>query len=402
MRHLLHFLFLLLPAFVLATEENIIFASDGLVLRGTLSIPDEPGPHPVAILVHGSGPNDRNQTTPMSGPNVQCLYPGLYGTTIRSFQDIARELKAEGYAVLRYDKRTYTHGSTLDPKTITTSDFVTDILSAIDFVQTRPELDGNRVILVGHSQGSTLIPLAAQQRPQVKALISLAGPTTPVDTLLADQVRYIYRTCADSAQGEQIAQQLLDALGQVRAGTWPANQPISGAYAPFWLDWMNMTDSVVLNYQQANLPTLFLQGDMDFNVPVSDVEVFRQEVTVPGTDVWVLNGINHYLTTMTAPAVPEVVTDTMLYWLNKTESVSTGLAPNIGEEGIIISHYPGGFRIVLPQKQQAELLRLWNLQGQLVQEQVFRPSIEMSHLPRGVYLLEVTTNKGAFRQKVVW
>ena len=94
------------------TEQSLSFESDGLTLNGTLAIPDSEGPHPVVVLVHGSGPNDRNATFPISDTEsvLPCLFPDLFGDTIRSFRDISDALVKSGIAVFRYDKRTFTYG----------------------------------------------------------------------------------------------------------------------------------------------------------------------------------------------------------------------------------------------------------------------------------------------------
>jgi len=166
-------------------EEQITFQSENLTLHGTLSIPENGNsPFPLAILVHGSGPNDRNQTITLSGGNSQCLYPNLLNQTIRNFKDIADHLSEKGIAVLRYDKRTFTHGQTLNASEILVSDFVMDIESAISFGKSRSEIDVNNIFLIGHSQGSSLIPIAANNATGIKGLISHAGATTPIDSLL--------------------------------------------------------------------------------------------------------------------------------------------------------------------------------------------------------------------------
>ena len=209
-------------------DEQITFQSNGLTLNGTLSIPiDGNEPYPLAILVHGSGPNDRNQTITLSGGNALCLYPELFNQTIRNFKDIADYLSANGIAVLRYDKRTFTHAQTLNEADILVSDFTTDIESAISFSQTRNEINENEIFLVGHSQGSSLIPIAAKNTENVKGLISLAGPTTPIDSLLPEQFRDIYIYCAnDPTTGENVANQFYNQFQEIRNGTFPLDEQI--------------------------------------------------------------------------------------------------------------------------------------------------------------------------------
>ena len=109
-----------------AEDIQVTFASDTLTLNGTLSIPNGTGPFPTVVFVHGSGPNDRDQTLHITGGNAQCLYPGIYNDTVRNFQDLASAFRDYGIAVLRYDKRTFTYQTELDPKEIIPYDFITD------------------------------------------------------------------------------------------------------------------------------------------------------------------------------------------------------------------------------------------------------------------------------------
>ena len=272
----------------ISQEEQISFQSESLTLNGTLSIPENGiSPHPLAILVHGSGPSDRNQTITLSDGNSLCLYPNLFNQTIRNFKDIADYLSDNGIAVLRYDKRTFTHSQTLNVPEILVSDFVIDIESAINFSKSRSEIDENNMFLIGHSQGSSLIPIAASNSPEIKGLISLAGPTTPIDSLLPEQIRHIFEECAnDPATGENVANQFYEQFGQIRNGTFPLNQqimltipgnpnPIPQGYGSFWDNWIQISDNVLSNYSESNVKTLIVQGDDDLNVPVTDADEFE-------------------------------------------------------------------------------------------------------------------------------
>jgi alpha-beta hydrolase superfamily lysophospholipase len=314
--------------FLNAQDETISFQSGNLTLDGTLSIPEGNGPFPVVILVHGSGPNDRDQTITLTGGNALCLYPGLYNKTVKNFKDIADYLSANGIMVLRYDKRTFTHGTTLDPVSISTYDFVDDIEAAIDFVKTRSEADTDCIVLAGHSQGGVLIPVAAKNRNDVHGLISLSGAITPVDSLLAEQYRYIYVTCAnDPNSGELVASQLYDQFNQIRNGTFPSNtqvsinfpgnpNPVPFGYPIFWEDWIEMGDSVVQNYLQADLPVLILHGEDDFNVPPSDaMHLYNAMEGQLDVSVNTYPIINHFLTNFEDNNVSQEILERIVSWI---------------------------------------------------------------------------------------
>lgn len=321
---------------MLSQEEIITFHSDNLVLNGTLSLPAGNGPFPVVILVHGSGPGDRDQTANLSDGNSMCLYPGLYGKTIKNFRDIADYLSQEGIAVLRYDKRTFTHGAILDEKKVSIYDFAADVEAALDYVKTRSEIDSEHIILAGHSQGSVLLPVVAGRRNDVAGLVSLAGPVTPVDSLLPEQFRNIYVTCANApALGEMVASQFYDQFQKIRQGTFPLDKqivinipgnpsnPVPFGYGLFWLDWIEMNDSVVHNYTSTGLPVLILHGEEDLNVPVENADKFEASLPTGSTTVKKYPGINHFLTPADEPAVDSQLMEDMLQWIKtvKTSSV---------------------------------------------------------------------------------
>ncbi|MCB0661639.1 MAG: alpha/beta fold hydrolase [Saprospiraceae bacterium] len=332
--------FLTIFSFVLlqnnwAQNIPITFQSDNLTLNGTLTIPTGQGPFPAVILVHGSGPSDRDQTVTLSDGNSMCLYPQLFGKTIKNFKDIAEYLGNQGIAVLRYDKRTFTHGASLDEKTISTYDFANDIEAAIDFLKTRSEVNAECIVLAGHSQGSVLIPVAAMGRNDVAGLISLAGTVTPIDSILPEQFRDIYIQCANApALGELVASQFYNQFQQKRQGTFPLDQqveinvpgnpsnPVPFGYGLFWRDWIEMNDAVIDNYTSIGVPILIMQGENDFNVPPDNADKFEAGLPATRTTVLKYPGINHFLTTQNDPKVDSQLLADMADWIKNTKTSS--------------------------------------------------------------------------------
>ncbi len=124
------------PSYVvedLFEEIEITVGADPWLLPGVLTLPKNEGPVPVIVLVHGSGPNDRDETIGGSRP----------------FRDLAWGLASRGIAVLRYDKRTKVHGASLPADIGLGEEVVLDALSALDVARNRPEVDSNRVFLLG-------------------------------------------------------------------------------------------------------------------------------------------------------------------------------------------------------------------------------------------------------------
>jgi len=334
----MRYLILILTGFILnspltSQETEITFLSGDLTLEGTLSLPENvEAPHPVLILVHGSGPNDRDQTFPLIGGNSLCLYPKLFNQTIKKFEDIADYLKENGIAVLRYDKRTFTHRVTLNEKDILVDDFILDIEAAIDFAANHPRIDKDKIFLAGYSQGSSLIPIAAINSQKVKGLISLSGPTTPIDSVLAEQIRFLYEECANSpVTGAQIANQFYEQFNQIRNGTFPLDQqiqillpgnpvPIPQGYGSFWSNWIEIGDQVIANYENANLKNLIIQGADDFNVAPEDALAFQD---LKNTEINIYAGINHFLTSDSMNTVSEQILIDIRDWINGSFISST-------------------------------------------------------------------------------
>ncbi|MDO5505004.1 MAG: alpha/beta fold hydrolase, partial [Pseudoxanthomonas suwonensis] len=146
-------------------ERDFSVGEGDAALPGTLAMPKGDGPFPAVVLVHGSGPQDRDQTI---GAN-------------RPFLDIARGLAAQGIAVLRYDKR-----SKAQPQAFATGDYTIDDETTDDAVQAVAALrrtrgiDVGQVFVLGHSQGAMMAPRIVQRAEGAAGAILLAAPARPL------------------------------------------------------------------------------------------------------------------------------------------------------------------------------------------------------------------------------
>jgi uncharacterized protein len=164
--------------------EDVAFdnpGAPGVRLAGTLTLPPGPGPFPAAILISGSGPQDRDET--------------LLGH--KPFAVIADYLTRRGIAVLRYDDRGV-GGSTGSRAGATSADFATDANAAFAWLATRPEIDARAIGFIGHSEGGMIGPIAMQDNARVGWLVMLGGPGTPIPELLDAQRRAIGRSQGQS------------------------------------------------------------------------------------------------------------------------------------------------------------------------------------------------------------
>jgi pimeloyl-ACP methyl ester carboxylesterase len=148
------------PPYPYRSEEvKIQNTIDQLTIAGTLTLPPAPGKYPVAILISGSGPQDRNEEILGHKP----------------FLVLADHLTKNGIAVLRYDDRG-TAESTGDFSTATSADFANDVRSIVTYLQQREDIHKDQIGLIGHSEGGLIAPMVAADNEDIAFIVMLAGP----------------------------------------------------------------------------------------------------------------------------------------------------------------------------------------------------------------------------------
>jgi dienelactone hydrolase len=154
------------------TSRDVAFtSSDGVTLAGTLTVPNGAARRrPAIVLVHGSGPADRDEAI---GPNAV-------------FLQVSNALSNAGYVVLRYDKRSVGKSGGA-PYSGTRPQLLDDIRAALRFARTQPEVDPARVFLLGHSEGGELVPSVAARDSRVAGLILMAPPALPLWQVIMEQ-----------------------------------------------------------------------------------------------------------------------------------------------------------------------------------------------------------------------
>ena len=149
----------------------------GITLHGTLTLPKGDGPFPAAILISGSGPTDRDET--------------IFDHKI--FLVIADYLTKQGIAVLRYDDRGVGESGGVH-YTATSMDLADDTHAAFLALTKHGKIDATHIGLIGHSEGGMIAPIVASKIPAVDFAVLLAGPGVPIDELMAEQNRQVYKS----------------------------------------------------------------------------------------------------------------------------------------------------------------------------------------------------------------
>jgi len=167
-------------------QEEVSYKNGDITLAGTLTLPKGSTKAPVALMITGSGPQDRDEA--------------LLGH--RPFLVIADHLTRAGIAVLRVDDRGV-GGSTGNIAQSTSADFATDVIAGVKFLKNHDRIDPDKIGVIGHSEGGIVGPLAASQSKDIAFVIMLAGTGVPGSEILPLQLELI-------AKAEGVPQETID------------------------------------------------------------------------------------------------------------------------------------------------------------------------------------------------
>jgi dienelactone hydrolase len=243
-------------------EREVTVGSDEWKLPGTLTLPKGAGPWPGVVLVHGSGPLDRDETVGAHKP----------------FRDLAEGLASRGIAVLRYEKRTRQYA----PRIAAMQDFtvqqetVEDAVRAAELLRSLPEIDSKRIFILGHSLGGYLMPRILARAPWVAGVIVMAGNTRPLATLIVEQAEYLASLDPSNEAARQQAEKLKEAAQQIRAVEEGKSdvRSVMGMPASYIRDLKGYDPAAEM--RKLKVPALFLQGERDYQVRMTDFERWKQ------------------------------------------------------------------------------------------------------------------------------
>ena len=238
-------------------EKDFTVGQGLLTLPGTLSLPQGDGPFPVVVLVHGSGPNDRDETVGSNKP----------------FRDLAHGLASMGIAVLRYEKRTkhYPLAMSLLIASLTVKEeTIDDVVDAVNGLKAYDKINPKQIFVLGHSMGGMLIPRIDKASDNIAGFISLAGSTRPIEDLILEQSKYIAsldgKATDETTKG---LEQLQVQVAKIKSPELASEKGlILGASPKYWLDLRDYVPA-----QEAMLikqPLLILQGERDYQVTMTD------------------------------------------------------------------------------------------------------------------------------------
>jgi uncharacterized protein len=282
-------------------EKDLYIKTGDFLLPGTFTYHKCRRKMPLVILVHGSGPLDRDATI---GPN-------------KIFKDIAHGLASRGIATIRYDKRTLLYASKMierygDNITII-EETVADALSAIDVARKiKRKVDKEKIFVAGHSLGGMAAPRIANMRPGLAGIIIMAGNARPLEELVLDQVRYLKEkglehgglTDSDLFDIEKLERQVKMVRNPLLNIQTPATELPLGLNASYWLDLNNYNQLSAA--KNAEIPIFIVQGERDYQVTIKDFELWKKELEgVEDVKFKTYPDLNHLFIEGTGDSTPE-------------------------------------------------------------------------------------------------
>ncbi len=306
-------------------EEEVAYENGAVGLAGTLTLPPGEGPFPAALLITGSGPQDRDEA--------------LVGH--RPFWVLADHLTRAGIAVLRVDDRGVGGSSGGSVMESTSADFATDVITGVEFLKADVRI--REIGVIGHSEGGVVGPMAAAQSEDIAFVVMMAGTGVSGSAILIEQLELIAR--AQGATEEMVASSLklqrraiaiisddgprderkeqMRAVVEEQLAAAPEtaalsgqereqaiDQAVAGALNPWFEAFVKLDPRVAL--RQVKVPVLVLNGDLDLQVDADQnlgeiaqalMEGGNKDVTIRRFDK-----LNHLFQTSTTGSPSEYAT----------------------------------------------------------------------------------------------
>jgi hypothetical protein len=254
-------------------EREATIGDDEWKLPGTLTLPSGSGPFPAVVLVHGYGPNDRDET--------------VGGT--KMFRDLAYGLASRGIAVLRYEKRTKVYSSRMAGGTSYTADdeVIQDAARAVGLLRSQPEVDGKRVFALGHDLGGFLLPRVGAEDGKLAGLIVMGSTVRPLEDLILERV--LQQNLP--AQQTAVAKDKVAKIKKLEASD-EDGPPVLGLPVAYWVDLKGYDAAAAL--KKLGIPVLVLQGERDFQTTMEDFGLWKQAVSgMKGSTAQSYPALNH-------------------------------------------------------------------------------------------------------------
>lgn len=304
MRPLLMLCLLALPSLLHAQttlHRPVELATPDGTLYGSLLLPQKDGAVPVALLIAGSGPTDRNGNNPQ-GRND-------------SLRRLAQALAKGGVASVRYDKRGIAASQPAGPdeRQLSVERYAADAAAWGKQLNADPRF--SRLILIGHSEGALIASLAAPEAG-ADAVISIAGSGRPVDEVLQEQLH--------SRLPVELLPEALALTASLKAQRLQpqVSEPLQVLFRPSVQPYLMslFRQAPAQAFARVEVPALIVQGTTD--IQVSAVDAQRLKAAKPDAELLLVDGMNHVLR-----IVPDDVEQQLASYAEPERPLASELAP---------------------------------------------------------------------------
>ncbi|MBS1630874.1 MAG: alpha/beta hydrolase [Bacteroidetes bacterium] len=266
-----------LSLFALSKDSTVfITAPEGKVF-GTLTLPTGHATVPLAIIIAGSGPTDRN------GNQLK-----LKNNSLLALGD---SLAQSGVASLRYDKRgvAASKDAASDESKLRFDDYISDAEAWVRKYQHDKRF--SQIFIIGHSEGA-LVGLLAAEKVNVAGYVSLAGVAVPVDSIIYKQIKALAAPNSGMPDSMRMLMQTLRSKGSIDSVPHGIYQGFfRKSVQPYLLSWMRYDPSVEI--KKLKIPVLIIQGSTDIQVDTSNA--YALKAAWPSARLVIIPGMNHVL-----------------------------------------------------------------------------------------------------------
>jgi pimeloyl-ACP methyl ester carboxylesterase len=254
-------------------ESDIHLETDSGTIAGTLTLPDKSTGIPVALIIAGSGPTDRNGNSAF--------------TRNDALKFLAHALADNGIASVRFDKRGIGGSAKAGMKEadLRFETYINDAAGWISLLKKDKRF--SKVVVIGHSEGS-LIGMVAAANAGADQFVSIAGTGRPIDEVLKEQLKVA------SEELYQLSIPVLDSLKQghlvnkVDGRLFTLFRP---SVQPYMISWLRYNPQEAI--KKLSIPVLIVQGTNDIQVPVLDAE--KLAAAKPAAKLLIIQDMNHVL-----------------------------------------------------------------------------------------------------------
>lgn len=266
-------------------------------LHGTLSLPEGPAPpHPGVVLIGGSGGHPRDPE--LRGGLV------VHHEPFRAYDALTELLVRQGFAVLRYDKRTcrpcYPRFEP-DLRRFRFEHFEDDVRDAHAWLRARGDVDGDNLVLVGHSQGGAIAARLGGELDGVRAVVMLAGSIDPFRQALSGQLRRVaaLRQSQLDIVNAWTIRRSADAFDAClsEAATAP-EEPMACLHNVTFRAFEQEAERAATTLPSIlalEVPFFAAQGQLDRNIDPASLETIASAVASRDAEIHVLAGVGHSL-----------------------------------------------------------------------------------------------------------